>query len=129
MKDNEYWRGKLTPDEYHVCREKGTERPFSGEYWDCEKEGVYNCRCCGEPLFLSDSKFDAGCGWPSFSAPANADSIAEHRDTSHGMIRTEVTCKHCDAHLGHVFTDGPTDSGLRYCINSLSIAMEDKSSD
>lgn len=123
MKDNEYWRDKLSPEEYHVCREKGTERPFTGEYWDCEKEGVYNCRCCGKALFLSDSKFDAGCGWPSFSAPANPENVAEHRDTSHGMIRTEVTCKHCDAHLGHVFTDGPTASGLRYCINSLSISM------
>lgn len=125
MHDDEYWRDKLTPEEFHVCREKGTERAFTGEYWDCHKEGIYNCRCCGEPLFLSDSKFDSGCGWPSFSAPATAGVVAEHRDTSHGMIRTEVTCKHCDAHLGHVFTDGPGPTGLRYCINSLSIALEE----
>jgi peptide-methionine (R)-S-oxide reductase len=126
MHDDEYWRDKLTPEEFHVCREKGTERAFTGEYWDCQKEGIYNCRCCGEPLFLSDSKFDSGCGWPSFTAPASTEVVAEHRDTTHGMIRTEVTCKHCDAHLGHVFTDGPGPTGLRYCINSLSIALEEK---
>ncbi|GHD29208.1 peptide-methionine (R)-S-oxide reductase MsrB [Parahalioglobus pacificus] len=125
MKDNEYWRDKLTPDEYYVCREKGTERAFTGEYWDCEKDGVYHCRCCGEPLFLSDTKFDAGCGWPSFFQPTQDGAIQEERDTSHGMIRTEVMCKKCGAHLGHVFPDGPAPTGLRYCINSLSIKLDE----
>ena len=125
MKDNEYWRDKLTPDEYYVCREKGTERAFTGEYWDCEKEGVYHCPCCGEPLFLSDTKFDAGCGWPSLFQPTQDGAIQEERDTSHGMIRTEVMCKKCGAHLGHVFPDGPAPTGLRYCINSLSIKLDE----
>ena len=126
MHNDEYWRDKLTPDEFHVCREKGTERPFTGEYWDTKDEGVYNCRCCGEPLFVSDSKFDSGCGWPSFFQPADADVIQEERDRSHGMIRTEVMCKACGAHLGHVFEDGPAPTGLRYCINSLSIKLQPK---
>jgi len=103
MHDDEIWRDKLTPEEFHVCREKGTERPFTGEYWDSKEEGVYNCRCCGEALFLSDSKFDAGCGWPSFFQPADATVIEEDRDHSHGMLRTEVMCKACGAHLGHLF--------------------------
>jgi len=124
MKDNEYWRDKLTPQEYHVCREKGTERAFTGEYWNTREKGVYHCRCCGEPLFLSDSKFDSGCGWPSFFQPADADVILEETDRSHGMIRTEVMCKACGAHLGHVFEDGPKPTGLRYCINSLSIRLK-----
>lgn len=124
MKDDEYWRDKLTPEEFHVCREKGTERAFSGEYWDCKEEGVYHCRCCGEPLFLSETKYDSGCGWPSFFQPVDGEVIHESRDTSHGMIRTEVMCKRCGAHLGHVFEDGPAPTGLRYCINSLSVKLE-----
>jgi len=123
-KDDQYWREKLTPEEFHVLRQKGTERAFTGEYWDTEAEGVYHCRGCGEALFNSESKFDAGCGWPSFDRPASGTVIGEERDASHGMIRTEVLCQKCGGHLGHVFPDGPTDTGLRYCINSLSIDLK-----
>ena len=125
LEDNEYWRDKLTPEEFHITREKGTERAFSGEYWNTKEMGAYKCRCCGETLFLSDSKYDSGCGWPSFFQPAGGEKIREARDTSHGMIRTEVMCDNCGAHLGHVFEDGPQDeTGLRYCINSASIKLE-----
>ena len=123
MKDDAYWREKLTPEEFSVCREKGTERPFSGEYWDSDEQGVYHCKCCGEPLFQSESKFDAGCGWPSFFMPASQGAIKEDTDASHGMLRTEVSCDKCGSHLGHVFTDGPDPTGLRYCINSVSIKL------
>ena len=123
MKDNEYWREKLTPEEFSVCREKGTERPFSGEYWNSEEPGIYHCKCCGEPLFQSQSKFDAGCGWPSFFTPASQGIIKEDADISSGMLRTEVSCEKCGSHLGHVFTDGPQPTGLRYCINSVSIKL------
>ena len=119
--DDDYWRGKLSPQEYAVCRQKGTERPFTGKYWNFTEDGVYHCTCCGEALFESDTKFDAGCGWPSFFKPADDGVILEARDTSHGMIRTEVMCKSCGSHLGHVFEDGPEPTGLRYCINSVSI--------
>ena len=123
-KDEAAWREQLTAEEFYVLREKGTERAFTGEYWNVWEEGTYHCRGCGEVLFQSDTKFDAGCGWPSFDRPATQGVVAEARDTSHGMIRTEVLCQKCGGHLGHVFPDGPTETGQRYCINSLSITLE-----
>ncbi|HEX8740958.1 MAG TPA: peptide-methionine (R)-S-oxide reductase MsrB [Casimicrobiaceae bacterium] len=120
------WRAKLTPEQYHVTRQKGTERAFTGAYWNHTAEGTYRCVCCGEPLFESSTKFDAGCGWPSFDRPITEHRVAEHADLSHGMRRTEVVCAKCEAHLGHVFEDGPTETGLRYCMNSASLDFEPK---
>jgi peptide-methionine (R)-S-oxide reductase len=120
------WREALTSEQYYVTRQKGTEAPFTGAYWDCKTPGVYRCVCCDAVLFDSGAKFDAGCGWPSFSKAMLGDNVVESVDRSHGMERTEVTCKQCGAHLGHLFDDGPRPSGLRYCINSASLRLEPK---
>ncbi len=124
VKTEREWQEELSAEQMAICRNKGTERAFTGEYNDCKDPGTYHCSCCGEVLFNSETKFDSGSGWPSFYQPANSDAVAEHTDNSHGMRRTEVVCHRCDAHLGHVFEDGPQPTGLRYCINSVSLKLD-----
>ena len=123
-KTEEEWRAQLTPEQFAVCRMKATERPFSGEYNACKDEGIYQCVCCGTELFHSSTKYESGSGWPSFWEPTQPDSVRLETDQSHGMVRTEVLCNTCDAHLGHVFDDGPAPTGQRYCMNSISLQLK-----
>lgn len=124
VKTNEEWRRQLSPESFEITRQCSTEAPFSGKYWDLHEKGMYRCICCGETLFDSEAKFDSGTGWPSFWQPVAEEHIEETRDLSHGMVRTEISCRRCGAHLGHVFEDGPQPTGLRYCLNSAALRFE-----
>jgi peptide-methionine (R)-S-oxide reductase len=125
-KTDDEWQKQLSPDQYHVARKKGTEPAFTGKYWDNHQEGIYTCACCGTPLFDSSTKFESGSGWPSFYAPVDPNNVATEEDTTQGMRRVEALCSKCDAHLGHVFPDGPRPTGLRFCMNSDSLNFEKK---